>query len=106
MHKNKEINTYLLLFSLQLKLTWNNVNLETRIASLYDTKNRDDKHIPLTKTIIELLSNLTQSSEFIYRISANCFRLAWKKCRNKSNIKGLKFYNLIYDAVSRFFEMG
>lgn len=45
------------------------MNLETRIASLYNTKNGDDKHIPLTKPAIELLSNLTQSSEFVFPIS-------------------------------------
>ena len=28
-----------------LKLSWNNVNLDTGIASLYDTKNGDDRHI-------------------------------------------------------------
>ncbi len=52
-----------------LKLTWNDINLETRIASLYDNKNGDDGHIPLTKTAIKLLSNLTQSSEFVFPIS-------------------------------------
>ena len=89
-----------------LKLTWNTVNLDTRIASLYDTKNGDDRHIPLTKIAIQLLSNLTQSSEFIFPISANCLRLAWERCRNKSNIKGLRFHDLRHEAVSRFFEMG
>ena len=89
-----------------LKLTWNDVNLDTGIASLYDTKNGDDRHIPLTKTAIELLSILTQSSEFVFPISANCLRLAWERCRNKSNIKGLRFHDLRHEAVSRFFEMG
>ena len=89
-----------------LKLTWNDINLETGIASLYDTKNGNDRHIPLTKIAIELLSNLTQSSEFVFPISANCLRLAWERCRNKSNIKGLRFHDLRHEAVSRFFEMG
>ena len=89
-----------------LKLKWNDVNLVTGIASLYDTKNGDDRHIPLTKTAIQLLSNLTQSNEFVFPISANCLRLAWERCRNKSNIKGLRFHDLRHEAVSRFFEMG
>ncbi len=89
-----------------LKLKWNDVNLNTGIASLYDTKNGDDRHIPLTKIAIELLSNLTQSSEFVFPISANCLRLAWERCRKKSNIKGLRFHDLRHEAVSRFFEMG
>jgi|TARA_B110000261_G_scaffold20317_1_gene20542 integrase len=86
-----------------LKLTWNDINLETRIASLYDNKNGDDGHIPLTKTAIKLLSDLTQSSEFVFPISANCLRLAWERCRYKSNIKGLRFHDLRHEAVSKFF---
>ena len=72
---------------------------------MYDTKNGDDRHIPLTKTAIQLLSNIAQSSEFVFPISANCLRLAWERCRDKSNIKGLRFHDLRHEAVSRFFEM-
>ena len=74
-----------------LKLKWNDLNLDTGIPSLYETKYGDDRHIPLTKTAIQLLSNLTQSSEFVFPISYNCFRLSWERCRNRSNIKGLRF---------------
>ena len=66
---------------------------------MYGTKNVDDSHIPLTKIAIELLSNLTQSSQFIFPISANCLRLACERFRNKSNIKGLRFHNLRHEAV-------
>ena len=116
-HANKQRNTYIstiIQFAVEtgmrrseiLKLKWIDVNLETRIASLYDTKNGDDRHIPLTKTAVQLLSNLTQLSDFVFPISANCLRLAWERCRKKSNIKGLRFHDLRHEAVSRFFEMG
>ena len=116
-HANKQRNTYIstiIQFAVEtgmrrseiLKLKWIDVNLKTRIASLYDTKNGDDRHIPLTKIAIQLLSNLTQSNEFVFPISANCLRLAWERCRNKSNIKELRFHDLRHEAVSRFFEMG
>ena len=101
-HANKQRNTYIstiIQFAVEtgmrrseiLKLKWIDVNLKTRIASLYDTKNGDERHIPLTKTAVQLLSNLTQLSDFVFPISANCLRLAWERCRNKSNIKGLSF---------------
>ena len=116
-HANKQRNTYkstIIQFAVEtgmrrseiLKLKWIDVNLETRIASLYDTKNGDDRHIPLTKTAVQLLSNLTQLSDFVFPISANCLRLAWERCRKKSNIKGLRFHDLRHEAVSRYFEMG
>ena len=116
-HANKQRNKYIstiIQFAVEtgmrrseiLKLKWIDVNLETRIASLYDTKNGDDRHIPLTKTAVQLLSNLTQLSDFVFPISANCLRLAWERCRKKSNIKGLRFHDLRHEAVSRYFEMG
>ena len=116
-HANKQRNTYIstiIQFAVEtgmrrseiLKLKWIDVNLKTRIASLYDTKNGDERHIPLTKTAVQLLSNLTQLSDFVFPISANCLRLAWERCRNKSNIKGLRFHDLRHEAVSRYFEMG
>ena len=116
-HANKQRNTYIstiIQFAVEtgmrrseiLKLKWIDVNLKTRIASLYDTKNGDERHIPLTKTAVQLLSNLTQLSDFVFPISANCLRLAWERCRKKSDIKGLRFHDLRHEAVSRYFEMG
>ena len=116
-HANKQRNTYIstiIQFAVEtgmrrseiLKLKWIDVNLKTRIASLYDTKNGDERHIPLTKTAVQLLYNLTQLSDFVFPISANCLRLAWERCRKKSNIKGLRFHDLRHEAVSRYFEMG
>ena len=116
-HANKQRNTYIstiIQFAVEtgmrrseiLKLRWIDVNLKTRIASLDDTKNGDERHIALTKTAVQLLSNLTQLSDFVFPISANCLRLAWERCRKKSNIKGLRFHDLRHEAVSRYFEMG
>ena len=116
-HANKQRNTYIstiIQFAVEtgmrrseiLKLKWIDVNLKTRIASLYDTKNGDERHIPLTKTAVLLLFNLTQLSDFVFPISANCLRLAWERCRKKSNIKGLRYHDLRHEAVSRYFEMG
>ena len=93
-HANKQRNKYIstiIQFAVEtgmrrseiLKLKWIDVNLKTRIASLYDTKNGDERHIPLTKTAVQLLSNLTQLSDLVFPISANCLRLAWERCRKK-----------------------
>ncbi len=78
--RNKYIST-IILFALEtgmrrseiLKLKWDDANLDTGIATLYDTKNGDDRHIPLTKTAIQLLSNLTQPSEYDYETYSGFF---------------------------------
>ena len=89
-----------------LKLKWCDVDLENGFASLYDTKNGEDRRLPLTRRCIEVLQTLPQNDKQVFPISATCLRLAWNRARNKAGITDLRFHDLRHEAVSRFFEMG
>jgi integrase len=89
-----------------LKLRWCDVDLENGFSSLYDTKNGEDRRVPLTKRCIEVLKTVPQRHEQVFPISATCLRLAWNRARNKACITDLRFHDLRHEAVSRFFEMG
>ena len=89
-----------------LKLKWHDINLETGFASLYDTKNGEDRKVPLTKKCIEVLNQLSRSHEHVFPISATCLSQAWQRAVKKAGIKDLRFHDLRHEAVSRFFEMG
>jgi integrase len=89
-----------------LKLRWCDVDLENGFASLYDTKNGEDRRVPLTRRCIEVLQTVPQTDEQVFPISATCLRLAWNRTRNKVGITDLRFHDLRHEAVSRFFEMG
>jgi len=89
-----------------LKLRWHDVDLENGFASLYDTKNGEDRRVPLTRRCIEVLQTMPQTGEVIFPISATCLRLAWNRARKKACISDLRFHDLRHEAVSRFFEMG
>ena len=89
-----------------LKLKWCDVNLENGFAILYDTKNGEDRSVPLTHDCIHILKHLDEKTARIFPISANCLRLAWTRARKKANITDLRFHDLRHEAVSRFFEMG
>ena len=89
-----------------LKLRWCDVDLENGFASLYDTKNGEDRRVPLTRRCIEVLKTVPQKDEQVFPISATCLRLAWNRTRNKVGITDLRFHDLRHEAVSRFFEMG
>ena len=89
-----------------LKLKWHDINLETGFASLYDTKNGEDRKVPLTKRCIEVLNQLPRSHEHVFPISATCLHQAWRRAVKKAEIKDLRFHDLRHEAVSRFFEMG
>ena len=87
-----------------LKLKWE--NLDNGIASLLDTKNGEDRNIPLTKDAQRILENMDKVSDYVFPITANCLKSAWNRIKRKSNIKDLRFHDLRHEAVSRFFEMG
>jgi len=89
-----------------LKLKWHDINLETGFASLYDTKNGEDRKVPLTKRCIEVLNQLSRSHEHVFHISATCLHQAWQRAVKRADIKDLRFHDLRHEAVSRFFEMG
>lgn len=89
-----------------LKLGWCDVDLDNGFASLYDTKNGEDRRVPLTRRCVEVLRTVPQDHEKVFPISANCLRLAWVRARNKAGITDLRFHDLRHEAVSRFFEMG
>jgi integrase len=89
-----------------LKLKWQDINLETGFALLYDTKNGEDRKVPLTLKCIQLLNQLSRSHEHVFPISATCLNQAWRRAVRKAEIKDLRFHDLRHEAVSRFFEMG
>tara|TARA_B100000963_G_scaffold338853_1_gene336100 strand:- start:224 stop:619 length:396 start_codon:yes stop_codon:yes gene_type:complete len=89
-----------------LNLRWIDVDLDSDFAFLFDTKNGEDRKVPLTKTAKDILSKLPRHYEKVFLISANCVRLAWERTRNKAGISDLRFHDLRHEAVFRFFEMG
>ena len=89
-----------------LKLRWCDVNLENGYAFLYDTKNGEDRRVPLTRRCIKVLIGMLRDDERVFPISANCLRLAWNRARRKAGINDLRFHDLRHEAVSQFFEMG
>ena len=89
-----------------LKLRWCDIDFKNGFAFLFDTKNGEDRKVPLTKRCERLLQKVPQVHEKVFPITANCLRLAWGRARAKADIKDLRFHDLRHEAISRFFEMG
>ena len=89
-----------------LKLKWCDINFHTGFASLFDTKNGEDRKVPLTKRCIKVLNQLPRSHEHVFPLSATCLSQAWQRTVKKAGIEDLRFHDLRHEAISRFFEMG
>ena len=87
-----------------LKLKWENI--DNGIASLFDTKNGEDRHIPLTRHAQRILDKVSKVSNYVFPITTDCLKSAWNRIKSKSGVQDLRFHDLRHESVSRFFEMG
>lgn len=87
-----------------LALTWDNIDLQSRVALLPLTKNGSSREVPLSAKAIQVLKD--QLTENPFPINANAFRLAWDRLRTRAGLVDFRFHDLRHEALSRFFEMG
>lgn len=92
-----------------LKLNWKDVNLAKHTAKLLDTKNGEDRIIPLSSRAREALKSLPRhiDGRVFWRWSASdSFNKTWTRACQRAGINNLKFHDLRHEAVSRLFEKG
>jgi integrase len=77
-----------------------------RTLLIPDSKNGRARMIPLSITAVELLSAHAIEGGRLFPISANAFRLAWERVKQRAGIEDLHFHDLRHEAISRLFEKG
>lgn len=88
-----------------LSLTWADINLERRIARLPMTKNGKSRNVALSPLALKVLGSMP-TSERVFPVSANAFRLSWVRLTASLGLRGLRFHDLRHEAISRFFDAG
>jgi integrase len=81
------------------------IDRERRTLLIPETKNGHSRMIPLSHEALALLQQF-QDDGLLFPISANAFRLAWEKLRQRAGMKDFHFHDLRHEAISRFFELG
>jgi integrase len=93
-----------------LSLTWRNVDLTQRIATLPDTKTGDARQVPLSTTAVSAISSLARHISdgrvFWTWQRADSLENAWRRAVKSAGIEDLRFHDLRHEAVSRLFELG
>ena len=87
-----------------LKLKW--TDCKNGLACLQDTKNGDERTIPLTKKAKSILDNMERKHLNVFPISTQCLKSAWRRVVDKSKVNDLRFHDLRHEAISSFFERG
>ena len=93
-----------------LALTWHNVDMALRIATLPDTKTGDARQVPLSTAAVAAISSLprhiSDGRVFWTWQRADSLENAWRRAVKTAGIEDLRFHDLRHEAVSRLFELG
>lgn len=87
-----------------LKLDWRRIDLDKRTAQLMDTKNGEDRAIPLSSRAVAALRSLPRhiSGRVFYRWkAADSFNKIWVRACARAGIEDLRFHDLRHEACSR-----
>ena len=91
-----------------LSLKYNQINFEKRVLTLYDTKNGEDRTIPLsTKAIYVLKSVPRRLDGRIFPMTPDSLKFWWKQAKRRAKIhKDLRWHDLRRHACTLFFDKG
>jgi hypothetical protein len=85
-----------------LSLRWEDLNLETSVVTLNDTKNGQVRWIPLTAAAAKALPQPTSIHSQVYPISKSALTQAWGHAVRRAGIKDLRIHDLRHEALSRW----
>ncbi len=90
-----------------VKLRWENINIAKRTAKILDSKNKEDREIPLSSAAVNLLNGLPRSlSGRVFVVSADAATRAITAATRKAGIADFRLHDLRHEATSRLFEKG
>ncbi len=104
-----------------ISIQWSHLDLEKRTLLIPHTKNGYARTIPLTSEALGVLkglderksisngsvpSSLPEGNTSVFPLTANAFRLAWQRVKERAGIDDLHFHDLRHEAISCFFERG
>ncbi|RMH46239.1 MAG: site-specific integrase, partial [Gammaproteobacteria bacterium] len=91
-------------------LKWKNVNLGTKTIKLEDTKNGEQRFVPLSSRAIAILKGRAKVRDIhddrVFKMSEDSITQAFCRVRDALGIKDLRFHDLRHEATSRLFEKG
>ena len=89
-----------------IKLLWKDVDLDSRLLKVRDTKNGEDRVIPLSNKSLSILESLPRPGKTVFNASHSSLQNAWKRLIKRSGLIDLHFHDLRHEAISRFIERG
>ena len=88
-----------------LKIKYNHVDWKNRLLHLNDTKNGEDRTIPLSQKAFLILSSLPRQFDGrLFPLTRHSLKGLWTRALKKTNIKNLRWHDLRRTAITMLFE--
>jgi integrase len=85
-----------------LSLRWEDLNLQTRVVTLRDTKSGHARWVPVTEAAAKALPPSTATEARVFPISESTLTQAWGHAMRRAGIKDLRIHDLRHEALSRW----
>lgn len=89
-----------------IKLQWEDIDWQQNLIHVQETKNGENRVIPLTQNLKEILLAIGIGQGRIFPIQENAVTLAFYRSVKRAGIANISFHTLRHEAITRFFEMG
>ena len=90
-----------------LKLTYGQIYWSDRIMNLADTKNGENRSVPLSeKAFLILKSQIRRLDGKIFPLTKDSLKFWFKQAKRRANIKDFRWHDLRRHACSLLFERG
>lgn len=88
-------------------INWADIDIQRRIICLKDTKNGDDRQVPLSSNAINVLETIPRRQDGnVFDITAHAVTYAFIRACKRAGISDLHFHDLRHEAITRMFEKG
>ena len=90
-----------------LSLSWTDVDLDRRTATLQVTKSGQPRRIPLSKNCVAMLESLPRSMDGrVFPVSMEAVKQAYERAVARAGIRNFTFHDLRHDALTRLAKNG
>lgn len=91
-----------------LRLRREDVNLKRRTVIFRDTKNGDDRAVPLSRDAFVIIEGLLNhhDDELVFPITRDALVSAWRRILERAEIENFRFHDLRHEGTTRLFERG
>ena len=89
-----------------IKLHWDDIDWDKQLMYLTDTKNGENRQVPIFNQVKLLLQQIEVDSGQLFPIKEHAVSVAFRRAVKRSGLANISFHTLRHEAITRFFEKG